>query len=740
MQPEPQTGRELDQGSGGATTDPIDLRELVNNLLAGKWWIAAFTLIAGVIGFTHAVSQDPVFEADALIEIEAQRSALPGMEDFQRRDSPASAQIQILRSRSVLGEVVDAHELNVNATPLSAPALLQRVLGNNSGPGPAPAPLEQLAHYDWGGSHIDLARLDVEGSNQRHAFTLVAGDEGRFELRDAAGEPILSGQAGEAATSDDGRVSLFVRTIEARPGTHFELVRQPRQSAVRSIRGRLQANEVGDRTGIVRLRMTGTDREAIRATLDAIAQVYVRLNTERRSAEARESLQFVEDQLPLLRQQVAAAEDALAEFQRETQTVDLSAETSQLLSQLVEVESRIGELEMERAEQSQRYGEQHPVMDRIDARLASLRRDRAELEERVGHLPGKQREALSLRRELDVATEVYTRMLNQAQELRVAEAGTLGDVRIIDSAEAGVHPTGRGAVFAGGLGGALGFLFGCAFVLGRQILRRAVETPEQLEKAIGLPVFAVIPHSKALARSERRFQRGRRGRPPLLVEEHHDDIAVEALRSLRTALHFGLTDPERRVVVLGSPSPDAGKSFASLNLAMLLDEAGQNAVVVDGDMRRGKLAERAAVARAPGLADILAGTHKVADCLHAIGTHAGAHLLPAGTRPPNPSELLLSPRFAPLVDELAREHDWVIIDPPPVMAVTDAAIITRQATATYLIARAHRDSADEVRGALRRLQQSDVQVAGLILNDYGARKSAYTYESYYYNYEYRKSE
>lgn len=717
--------------------DEIDLRDLVAVLLAGKWWIAGTTLLFILGGIAYALAQDPVYQADALLQIEEQSASLAGMEALEEltgREPQAAAQIEIMRSRSVLGTAVDEEKLQISAEPRRVP-VLYRVFRNTEGVEPAEA-MFGLDAFDWGGSAINVTRFEVPERLQGEEFTLVAGQEGQYTLQGPEGATVLEGRVDETAETEDGRFALFVAELTARPSTEFRLVRSDRQSTISNLRSRLQASEQGDRTGIVRLQLEGEDAQQIEEVLNAVTNNYLRQNVERRSAEARERLEFLQAQLPELRGEVEQAEQQLSEYQQQEGTIDLGAQTEKLLEQIVDVESRIGELETRLAEARQSYGSSHPVIEGLDARMESLQSEKSELEEEVESLPDRQREMLSLRRELEVSTEVYTQMLNTSQELRVAEAGAIGEVYIVDQAETGSQPIAPRRSLILVLSAFLGGMLGCGGVLGHRALRRGVDNAADLEKQTGIAVYAVIPHSSELTREERRFRRGRRDDLPLLANEASQAAATEAMRSLRTALHFGLRDPARRVIALTSATPEAGKSVTAANMALLLAEAGQSVVVIDGDMRRGHLHQYIARDNVAGLADVLAGTHTAAQVVRTFDEAGRASLISRGTTPPNPSELLLNERFEALLGELQAMYDWVIIDAPPVMAVTDAAIIGHAAATTFVIVRAHRDDTHAVTDAVRRLQQNDVRVAGLVLNNFGAQRVGTTYPAYYYQYDY----
>ena len=720
--------------------DQVDLRQLVYVLWSGRWWIAGVTALAVLLAVLYLLAAAPTYQADALLRIEKKGAELAGMEALQKLTGgmpETAAQIEILQSRSVLGKTVDQLNLSVSAAPNRLP-VLYTLFGDAEATQPAD-PRLGLDGYAWGGTTIEVGRMEVPDALHGEPFTLVARGDGRYRLLGPEDTHVLDGRVGKAARgrSDEGAVQLFVRRLQARPGTTFTLVSNSRLATIDALRKRMSINEQGKDTGVVQIRLSGGSQARIQETLDTITSVYLRQNTERRSAQARESLDFIEKQMPELRGRVEKAESRLADYQEKQQTVDLTVETEKLLEQLVDLDEKISGLETKKAEAARTYGPQHPVIEALNAQVATLRKEKKKLEDRVGNLPQKQREMLSLKRQLKVSTEVYTQMLNSAQELRVAKAGTIGNVHIVDDAAVADDPIAPRkalvlvlSVFLGGFGG-------CALVLGRRFFQRGVDTPDELEQRTGLSVYAVVPHCRALVRDERRYERGARPGAPLLAVDVPQDPATEAIRSLRTSLHFGLREPGNRVIAITSPGPGAGKSTISVNLALLLAETGQRVIVVDGDMRRGHLARYlAGGAPGAGLSEVLSGQRGWTELVQSLDDSDRAQMLTRGTTPPNPSELLLSDRYATLVGELRAAYDWVLIDAPPIMAVTDAAIIAHEASATFVIARSARDEVAEVMDAARRMEHGGARVTGLILNDYGARQVGRTYATHYYRYDY----
>jgi tyrosine-protein kinase Etk/Wzc len=220
-----------------------------------------------------------------------------------------------------------------------------------------------------------------------------------------------------------------------------------------------------------------------------------------------------------------------------------------------------------------------------------------------------------------------------------------------------------------------------------------------------------------------------------LANSDPNDLAIEALRSLRTSLHFAMMDADNNVLMVAGPSPSVGKSFVSANLAAVLAKAGQKVLLIDADMRKGHLHRFFKGPHDIGLSDFLSGQSVKKDIIYQTDDQK-LHLIPRGKAPPNPSELLMHERFSTLMAELSSEYDLILVDTPPILAVTDAAIIGQLAGSSLLVARYGLNSVKEVDAALTRFAQNNVEIKGAILNCMERRASN---EYGYYAYEYGSS-
>jgi tyrosine-protein kinase Etk/Wzc len=243
-------------------------------------------------------------------------------------------------------------------------------------------------------------------------------------------------------------------------------------------------------------------------------------------------------------------------------------------------------------------------------------------------------------------------------------------------------------------------------------------------------VIATVPRSQ----SQRKMFSQRSKKVYLIAKEDPEDLAVESLRSLRTLIHFSLSKSKNNVILITGPSPEIGKSFLSVNFAVICAQMGKSVILVDADMRRGHLNKYFNVLNKAGLADYLKGNLEFADLCQQTAVN-GLHFIPKGNSPTNHSELLLSPRFPSLVNELSKRYDYVIIDSPPVLAATDAAIIARTAGMTLLVARYAQSHLREIELSIDRLSQVGTFVEGIIFNDV---QSTVGY-GYQYAYQYRSN-
>lgn len=724
-------------------TNEIDLLGLFGALTDHKWLIAAITGVFMVTGVAYATLATPVFQANALLQVEAKKNDLLGFSDVSSilgKESPSATEIELIKSRAVIGKTVDELKLAVLVEPDYFPVIggfLARRF-KNANPDEVASPWLGMSSYAWGGESLKIARLDLPQDKLAKKLTFITGENGDFKLLSEDDELLAQGRVGELV--EQNGVKLFVEELHANPGTRFRVVRTPRLTSIMDYQEALDVTERGKESGIIGLALESTEPELAVKILNKISALYVEQNVQRTSAEAAQSLEFLKEQLPQVKSDLEQAGNALNAYQTRTKSVDISLETKAILDQIVSLDTAISQLKLQQAEMDRKFTRQHPAYRALLAQIGELSSKQQTLSEKVQDLPSTQQELLSLNRDVEVGTAIYTQLLNKSQELDVMRAGTVGNVRLIDTADVNlVKPVKPKKVLIVLVATFLGGFLGIVLVLLRKALNTGIESPDVIEK-LGLPVYASIPYSTLQKDLEEKTVRvGKRADQgaELLAINHPTDLAIEALRSLRTSLHFAMHEASNNRLMISGPSPLVGKTFVSINLAAVIAQTGLRVLVIDVDMRKGYIHKVMKTSSINGLSDVIATRCDLKTAIHKTDIE-NFDFISRGQIPPNPSELLMHRNFSELLSQVSELYDLVILDTPPLLAVTDAAIVGRQSGTSLIVTRFGFHHSREIELTIRRFAQNGIELKGAIFNGVEKRASAkYGYGAYgYYNYNY----
>ena len=720
--------------------DDIDLMALFDAILDAKWLIATVTFVVLVLGGVYAFLSRPVYQADSLIQVEQNQGAtnnlLSEMATLFDAQSPASAEIEILRSRLVVGEAVDNLRLYLSATPkylpIIGPWLSSRAAGLSE-PG-----FLGTEGYVSGKESIRLARLDLPPTLEGTELTLVATETG-YSLLDSTGKKLVDGSVGaihEFAIGDKaGRIQ--VEQLQAKPGAHFLVIRRSRLAIVKGLQSSLQIDEKGKQSGVLSLTLSGTDPHRITRILNAVGTAYVGQNIDRKAAEAEKSLAFLDEFLPELKRKMDEAADKYTQFRDQHGTFDLGTEGSLSLTASVELQTELFELQQKRRELSAQYTSAHPSLQVVNEQIAAIQKEIADVGGKIKNLPELEQQLLNLTRDVKVNGELYVNLLNSAQQLRLVKEGKIGNVRIVDRAvvpESPIKPD-RPLILA--ISAMLGLMLGVGLALLRNMLRPGIKDPGEIESTLGLHVFATVPHSPAQVALHQQVNNRAAG-SHVLAMSASTDPAVESLRSLRTALQFALLDASNNIVLFTGPTPGIGKSFTSVNFAAVLGSANKRVLLVDADLRKGYINQYFGMDRRRGFSEVISGGLTPEEAVRP-NVMPNVDLLTTGVLPPNPAELLLSSAAKQVLDALSQRYDIVLLDTTPILAVSDAMALAPHAGSVFLLARAGVSTLGELEESAKRLQQAGAHVKGVIFNDltattrrYGSKYGSYRYTHYEY--------
>ncbi|BCT93318.1 tyrosine protein kinase [Lysobacter helvus] len=718
--------------------EELDLRTLMSTLGDHKRMILFGTLAFFLLSVLYVVLATPKYEANATVQVERRMPTFPGLnanaaQQSSPAESPATTEIQLLTSRTVLSEALDNLDLDVQVQPARFPLFGSYIARHftPSHPNAVNEPWFGMARYGWGGESVQVARLDVPQELIDQPLRLVAGDANTYTLYDPEGRALVRGTVGKPVQA--GGVNMLVRSLNANPGMRFEVTRLNSLAILDKLRHDISASEQGRDSGVIALSYENEDPVLARQVLEQVSRAYVHQNVARNSAEAAKRLQFVKRQLPNVRKELDKAQAALTAFQSRTQTLDVGVQNQSLLNQTVQIDSAISQLRIQQADLAARFTPAHPMYKAVLSQIAQFQAQKGQLQGRIAALPETQQGLFRLTRDVEVTNQTYASLLDQAQQLDIARASAVGNARVIDPAavnyDSPAWPKPLPVVFGGTLLGAL-LMFG--FVLFRQMMRRGVEDPADIE-LLGLPVYASIPYSERGREITMHPSRFPNGSQRLLALNAPTDLAMEALRSLRTSLHFARFKTKNNLLMISAPSPGVGKTFVCANLAVTMAQAGQTVLLIDADMRRGTLHHAVGVRSEGGLSELITGQIPLEEAIRKVAGADNLSFISRGEIPPNPSELLMNPAFNELLEQVGPRFDIVIIDTPPVLAVTDAAVIGHQVGTCLMVVRFGLNQQREIALAKQRLEQNGVEVKGAIFNGVQKRSGghyAYTYYEY----------
>lgn len=686
--------------------DKLEWERLIGPLWDNRWRILLVTGVAGILGCAYALMATPIYQATALVQVEKQlsgdsllRETLDSSIGSIGQNSATQDEVSLAKSRYVIGKTVDDLGLTVRISPDYFP-LFGKGIARLSGETP---PV------------LRIAEMKTPAAMQGQELTLTVGDKQRYSLS-YDGKNLLNGVVGQSLQQGDW--ALNVAALDALPGTTFTVVNVPRQRAVDDLRNILDVAPGGKESGIMTFSLAGEDPQRAEAVLKSITDNYLQQNVDRKTEEAQRMLAFLHEQLPRTQTSLNNAENQLNQFRQQNDSVDLSLEAKSVLDTQVQLEGQLNELTFKEAEISKLYTRVHPAYRALLEKRATLEAEKARLGKQVQTLPKTQQEILRLTRDVQVDQQVYMQLMNKQQELSISKAGTVGNIRIIDEAETGLRPVQPQKVMIVFFALLLGGVLSASVVVLRAALHRGISDTDTLEKR-GISVYATVPLSPWQQKRNRAQQqlltKNGGDKLPILAQEAPDDLSVEAIRSLRTSLHFAMMEAKNNILMVSGASPASGKSFTSTNLAVVIAQAGQRVLLIDADMRKGFLHRWLNNSAKGGLSDMLSGLIAPDQAVKKTDI-TNLDFVPRGQVPPNPSELLMHQRFADFLYWAGQHYDLVLIDTPPVLAVTDAAIVGHHAGTALMVVRFEVNTVRQIETSIRRFEQNGVTIKGVILN------------------------
>jgi tyrosine-protein kinase Etk/Wzc len=712
----------------------IDLKELFFSVI-DHWLLIIICIILSLFTALIYLRITPnTYSVNALVQVEEKRGAsaalLGDLSNIVDQKQPAQAEIEILKSRLVLGDVI--HHLNLDiAITGDKTSFLDKLINKNQY---STEYNTQSIRFNDDKKSFQIQKFIIPEQYLDHPLKINFKDK-FFSLYDMETEKELFKLAlnqNHVIRTPEGEWNLSIYTSDEYSSPYF-ITKKSFPSAINDILNHFSVAEKGKLTGILSLQYTGKNREHITKVLNSILSAYNKQNIDRRTAETAQTLKFLDEKLPILFKELTIAEDQFNNFREKNSTIDITKESELYLTQSIQLDTKLAELQQKVAEASSKYTPDHPVMQQMSAQLTALNQKILELNKILQNLPDLQHQYLQLFREVEVKQQLYTSLLNSSQQLAIAKAGEIGNVRIIDTAITPITPIKPSKFTILALSIFVGAFIGIFIAVLRHFLSSGIKDAQQIEQILDIPVYATVPRSAIQLNSVKLRKNKKNKVIPILAVNNSTDITIESLRSMRTAIHFASKTAKNNIIMISGPAPKVGKSFTSTNLAVILAQSKKRILIIDADMRRGNLDQYFDIVNQSGLAEYLNNQLELDHVIKKTNIE-NLDLITRGKSPNNPSELLNSNNFKNLLEHFSTQYDYILIDTPPILAVTDGLIISQYVGMNILIARFAKTQIKELEIVINRFQQVDSQVTGIILNDIQQSTLSYNY-SYTYHYK-----
>ncbi len=723
--------------------DGINLTEYWDILVDNRWLVAIVVAVFLLLGTAYALLGKPVYEINVAVQVEdTGNSAGSFLGDASSSllsvKTPAAGEIAILRSRAILGKAVENTKLYISARPRYAPLVgswLSRRATELSDPG-----FMGLSGYVTGTEQIIVPQFDVPTDFEEKPFTLTLGTDGQYELSHPDIDKPMKGAIGTLLTANipnvpNGSLKLLVRSISAKPGAQFQLIRSSTQQTLLTLQDNLKVVEKGKQSGVLDVSWKSGDAEKLTQLLNEIGRLYVRQNMERKAAEAEKTLGFLDTALPQFKTQLEQSEDIYNRYRNQNGTVSLDDEAKNALTQTVDLQSKLLEAEQQRRELTARFTSEHPAVQTLDTQVVAWKSAIATIDARIRKMPELQQNTVRMQRDIKVNTDLYVSLLNSSLQMRLAKEGKVGNVRLLDEAIVPEEPVWPKRPLVIVLALILGLAAGIAAAVARSSYFGGIRNPGEIETHTGLNVYSSIPLSAVQRTLDRNIENKVAGKH-VLAHLHSENPAVESLRSLRIALQFAMLEATNNRLLISGATPGIGKTFISVNFAAITAAAGKRILLIDADLRKGRVNQFLSIPRSSGLSELIAGTLSFEKAVRPSGL-PNLDIITTGVLLPNPAELLMSESFVHVLEKLSPNYGLVIIDTAPVLVAADTASVAPLASTLLLVACAEKTQLGELNESVRRLAHAGRSVNGVILNaiDLSRRHAGsggYKYGAYHY--------
>ncbi|ENU91208.1 hypothetical protein F971_03346 [Acinetobacter vivianii] len=681
--------------------DAIDLRELFFTLVA-QWKLIVFCTVFTLVsaGIYLKVAQK-TYSVDAKIQIvdtkqnslaslSPQLASLGSLAGINLGGGQQSIQteIEILQSRSILTKTIQDLNLDIQVKPELS--IFQKFLHTDQFTTNYRTDEVQVKNSK---TEFSIQKFNVPKEYLDQDLILSFTEKNYNLISVKTGLEVFKGILNQSVNPNNLKSGwdIFISSQQSLEGQYIVQKQSPLTS-VKNLILKLKVAELTKQTGIITISFDGTDRAHIIKVLNHILQTYLSQNLETKSAEKAKTLNFLDQQLPQLKDSLEQAEQKFNAFRETHGTIDIQQEAGLYLKQSVELETQKIQLEQKQAQLAAQYTAQHPMMQEINAQIGVFNKKINELNSALKQLPNTQSQYLQYYRDVQVQTQLYTNLLGTYQSLSLAKAGETGNLRVLDYPVEPTKPIKPRKLIILILSIFVGGFIGVLIALMRNMLQTGVRSRDEVEQATGIKTYIELPKVKK-----------------------KDTPDLQAIKSFIPTLRHKLNQKQHNIALVTSITPDQNQGLIAQHLALSLSQTGQKVLVIDSDLYRGQLDQLLNSTTKLGLSEYLNGQASLDQVLIKT-TYPNLSLISRGQSNDDISISSHQIHFAQLIQQIRTQYDYIIISSAPILATSDSLVLAQSTGFNLCLVEYAKTQLKDIELAKSYFENAGLEIDGFILD------------------------
>ena len=720
-------------------TDIIDLKQLFHIIARRRWLLIGCIIVFLFVGFLYGAYSSPSYQSNMLLQ-STNNNGLPGQNAGNviifGQTSQAQDEAAIIPSRGVLSNVVKKLNFDTIIVPRYFPLIGKLIANKYARKHPDEQPAKSwlgMKSYSWGNDWLTIPTFEVSRNLLSQHFQIKVINNYAYQLLDMNGKVLATSEINHPVNlvlAKNKTITLIVSAIHARPGVMFEIYKQKPLVAERILAHNLKIKTSKASQDLLNLTYEASSPTRAAEILSAIGHAAINNQIASQARQASEVLAFLHNQLPHVKNRLSSAEAKLNKYIKSNNGIDLPTEAQNLMQNLSDLDQQIAQFKLQLAQSRTQYTEHSQQVKSLLFTIDQLNSQRNQLITQLKKLPRAQQKQIDLMRNAKIQDTTYSTLLQQIQQYQILKAGTVGTLVVVDDADIPLSSTNMPTLLISILWALVGAFLGILYIFIEAYFILGITSSEQIEEKFGLSLVASIHDCKIQTQQEQ----GEHANLQFVAELDEHDLVAESFRSLFTYLQFELPTAKNNIIAIHGPTPGIGKSFISANLAYSMAQREKRVLLIDGDIRKGHLADYFGTKHDNGLVDVLLDKAQLHDTIKHSRIQ-NLDFLPCGHVERQFTELLTKSKMQAILEAASHEYDYVVVDTAPILTISDAMLIAPFVGTNLLVLCQGKHDQHEIQLTIDRFRKSKVPLQHFIFNRVSAGHGYYgRYSNYYRNY------